>query len=163
MLELKDIIKLSFDDKHNTDITVENVMSAKAILFKTPQNNKELVELVVAMNLINAALKRKEFKSKERDALIYYGMLKPKISKLFHYILEDNFSELNRNFYIDKSNQCAYIEIDGLQFSFHNISITEKLQNFIDSDGNKPKAWRGVRLQKIAGELFDYYINEKEA
>ncbi|EJL70329.1 hypothetical protein, partial [Chryseobacterium populi] len=62
----------------------------------------------------------------------------------------------NREVYPDK---CAYIEIYDLQFGFHNIIIDEKLQNFIESPDNNPKPWKGIRLQKVAGELFNYAIN----
>jgi hypothetical protein len=114
------------------------------------------------MNLINAALKRKEYKVKE-NAIIYYGMLKPKVSRLLNYMLEIDNLNYNCDFYIDKNEHCAYVEIEGLQFSFHNINITENLQSFIDSTKNQPRPWKEVRLQKIAGELFDYITNKKEA
>ncbi|MCP1299202.1 hypothetical protein NK356_08505 [Chryseobacterium sp. S0630] len=161
MLKLKDIIKLSLDENHNTEITLENVICAKNKLDKIPTNKSDLLKILVAMNLINAALKRKEFKSKEKGALIYYGMLKPKVSTLLNYMLDVELTDLKCDFYIDKSKKCAYIEVDELQFSFHDISITEKLQIFIDSDMNKPKPWKEIRLQKIAGELFNHYINDK--
>lgn len=59
MLELKNTIKLSFDDNHFTDITVENILSAKEILDKSPKKSKELLKTLVSLNLINAGLIRK--------------------------------------------------------------------------------------------------------
>lgn len=55
--------------------------------------------------------------------------------------------------YIDQSKQCCFIDIMGLQSSFHNIN----------SEANRTKEWKGVRLQGIAGELFDYIVTKKEA
>ncbi|WP_059125446.1 hypothetical protein [Chryseobacterium sp. JAH] len=159
MLKLKEIIKLSLDDDHITNITLENVKSAKVIIFETPQNNEDLVESVVAMNLINAALKRKEFISNEKDSLITYKMLKARMSRLFHNII-DNKQKFNIDFYISKDDNCAFIEIDDLQFSFHNIIIDKPLKVFINSPLNNPKPWKGLRLQKIAGELFDYFSKD---
>lgn len=80
---------------------------------------------------------------------------------LLNYISDVKFSEFDCDFYIDESKKCAYIEIYELQFSFHNIFITEKLQTFIDSELNKPKLWKGVQLQEIAGELLTIIIDKK--
>lgn len=156
MSELNQIIQLSYDDTHITEITIDKIVDAKVILLSTPKNNRELLKVLVAMNLINAALKRKEFRTKEKNALVYYGMLKPRVSGLFHNILE-NREEFDIDFYIKPKDSCAYIEISGLQFSFHNITIDETLKVFVDSNLNNPKEWKGVRLQKIAAELFDYF------
>lgn len=156
MSELDQIIQLSYDDTHITEITVDKIADAKSIILTTPKNNTELLKVLVAMNLINAALKRKEFRTKEKNALVYYGMLKPRVSRLFQNIL-DNRSKFEIDFYIKTKDNCAYIEINGLQFSFHNITINETLKVFVESDLNNPKEWKGVSLQKVAGELFDYY------
>lgn len=161
MLGLNEIIELSYNDDHISEITSDKLIQAKTILVITPNNNKELFKVLIAMNLINAALKRKEFKSKEKDALIHYGLLKPRVSRLFHHIIE-NRQKFEIDFYINQQEKCAYIEIEGLQFSFHNITINESLREFINSPLNNPKPWKGVRLQKIAGELFDYN-RKKEA
>lgn len=161
MLEFNEIIALSNDDNHISDITTEKLTQAKTTLLITPNNNKELFNILVSMNLINAALKRKEFKSKEKDALIHYGLLKPRVSRILHHLI-DNRQKFEIDFYINQQEKCAYIEVEGVQFSFHNITIDESLKAFINSPLNKPKPWKGVRLQKIAGELFDY-MTKKEA
>ena len=165
MLDLNEIIELSKDDNHISEITTDKLIQVKVILLTTPNNNKELFNVLIAMNLINAALKRKEYKSSksDKDAIVYYGMLKPRVSRLFHNII-DNRHKFDIDFYIDNTtkDKCAYIEIEGLQFSFHNITIDETLKAFINSPLNNPKPWKGIRLQKIAGELFDY-STKKEA
>jgi len=156
MLELNEIIDLSYNDDHQSDITIDKIIQAKIILLTTPSNNKELIKVLGSMNLINAALKRKEFKSEKGDnnALIHYGLLKPRVSRLFHNLIK-NSQRFDIDFYINQQEKCAYIEIDNLQFSFHNITIDDTLKSFIDSPLNNPKPWKGIRLQKIAGELFD--------
>lgn len=162
-MELIEIIKKSSDNDFQSHITVEQIKKAKKYIINLPNTSEELMHILVSLNLINAALKRKEFKSKEKDALIHYGLLKPKVSRLLDYICtETKFNDFECQFYIDSKEQCAYIELLDLQFSFHNISITENLNEFILSEFNKPKVWRGIRLQKIAGELFDYFTIKKE-
>ena len=47
-----------------------------------------------------------------------------------------------------------YIRSFGFQFSFHNITITENIKRFIESELNIPVTWDGIRLQAIAKELF---------
>lgn len=160
---LNTIIAFSYDDAFKSEITLNQVLLAKEQIILLPKKRSELLQVLLSLNLINAALKMKEFKSKEKNAIIHYGMLKPKVSRLFNHILENDISNFECNFYINTSENCAYIEIDGLQFSFHNITITENLQVFIDSERNKPQPWQGVRLQNIAGELFEHYQQKKEA
>ncbi len=157
------ILELASDDTHKSEITIEQIVKAKEYIRTIPKKSGEMLLILVSMNLINAALKMKEYKSKEKEALIHYGMLKPKVSRLLNYILEKDHLKLNDDFYINATEKCAFIEVSGLQFSFHNITITNNLQAFIDSDNNKPKPWKGVRLQKIAAELFEYTANKKEA
>lgn len=151
--ELSEILKLAALDEFTTVITSENVIQAKDHLNRKPETTEDLFLIVCSMNLINAAIKTKKFKE-----LINYGMLKPKVSKLLLGILEDKDNHFEVEFYINPSQQCAYIEICGLQFGFHNITIYEKLKDFINSVENKPVEWKGVRLQKIANELFDYAV-----
>ena len=157
MKGLEEILKLADEDDYISNITIDKVIHSKKLLLLTPKSNNELMQVLVAMNLINAALKRKEFKSKDKDALIHYGMLKPKISRLFHHIL-DNPKLFDISFYINAEEKCAYIEIESLQFSFHNIILDEQLKKFIKSKSNNPEPWKGIRLQKIAVELFDYFV-----
>ncbi|WP_312208496.1 hypothetical protein [Empedobacter sp.] len=163
MQNLEQIIQLSSLDDHTSEITIEKLIQAKEIIRTIPTNNKELWDVLIALNLINAAVKRKEFKSKKGDknALIHYGLLKPRVSRLFHNLI-DKRQKFEIDFYINQQEKCAYIEVEGLQFSFHNITIDESLKAFINSPLNKPKPWKGIRLQKIAGELFDY-MTKKEA
>ncbi len=80
---LNTLIELSHNDNHKSDIATDKLFQAKTSLLVKPNNNIELLNNLIAMNLINAVLKRKEFKSKEKEALIHYGLLKPRVSRLF--------------------------------------------------------------------------------
>ena len=157
--ELAELLKLATQYEFGTIITFENVTQAKDLINKEPESTDQLFLVVCAMNLINAGIKTKEFKEH-----IHYGMLKPRVSKLLLAILKDTERQFDIQFYINESQQCAYIEIYGLQFGFHNITIYEELKVFINSSENRPVEWKGIRLQKIANELFNYAvkINKKE-
>ncbi|UKB81294.1 hypothetical protein [Chryseobacterium sp. MEBOG07] len=150
------IIELSKNDEFETDITLNQIIQAKSLINIEPKNKIELFSVICSMNLINAAIKNKKFQEQ-----VYYGMLKPKVSQLLIYIIENETFKSEVQFYIEKADRCAYIEINNLQFGFHNITIDKKLQNFIESPDNNPKPWKGIRLQKIAGELFNYAIDNR--
>ena len=154
---LIDIIELSKIEDFKTNILTNQVLNAKKLINDNPKTTAHLFLILCAMNLLNAALKDKQFNQE-----VYYGMLKPKVSKLLNFILDENKLKFDIKFYINQQEHCAYIEVNTLQFSFHNIMIDKKLQNFINSPQNKVRKWKGVRLQKIAGELFDYAFNEKK-
>ena len=47
-----------------------------------------------------------------------------------------------------------YIRCYGIQFSFHNIILTESINTFVNSDLNIPVKWDGIRLQPISKNLF---------
>lgn len=151
--DLSKIIELTKLEEFKTTITYEQIIQAKDIINSSPKSTEDLLLILCSMNLINSAIKRKEYKE-----VIHYGILKPKVSKLLIYLLENNDPNLDVQFYINESQKCAYIENNGLQFSFHNITIYEKLKHFISSSLNKPADWKGIPLQKIAGELFEYAI-----
>ena len=155
--ELSEILKLAALDEFNTVITFENVAQAKDYIKRKPESTEELFLIVCAMNLINAGIMTKKFKEH-----IHYGMLKPRVSKLLLAILDGTDKQFEIQFYINASQQCAYIEIYGLQFGFHNITIYDELKVFINSTENKPVEWKGIRLQKIANELFTYAVKINE-
>jgi len=152
--ELQKIIQLSNFKESKTSINVQQVTLAKKIINTRPSSTKELFLILSAMNLINAAIKTKEFKCE-----IYYGMLKQHLSKLLVNVLDNEQLKFDAQIYIDRAQNCVYIEIYGLQYSFHNITIYEQLDNFVNSPQNKPAIWKEIPLQKMAAELFIYAIS----
>jgi hypothetical protein len=151
---IKKLIELSKNKDHKTIISLDQINLAKTIIKVKPKSTKQLFQILCSLNLINAALKMKE--RSEFNNLIYYGMLKPKVSQLLNSIFENEQLRSDIKFYITPSDNCVYIEIHDLQFSFHNVSINDQLDNFKNSSLNKPEPWREVRLQFIAGELFEH-------
>ncbi len=68
------------------------------------------------------------------------------------------FTEYGADVYINPAEKCAYVEIFGLQFSFHNIGLNDHLGAFAGSDRNRIKPWKEIRLQRVAGELFNLAV-----
>ncbi|OHT44957.1 hypothetical protein [Flavobacterium tructae] len=90
---------------------MEQVQHAKEYFKILPKNNAELLYVVDSMNLINAALKSKEYRSKERKILLFImGVLKPKVLRLLNYMLQIDLKDFDCDFYVDTKNKnpCAY-------------------------------------------------------
>lgn len=115
-------------------------------------SKEEVFYLLSCLNLLNSAIKRREYK----NTLNYKG-IKTNVSRLIKILLiADNSNKLVENFSINPDeNNCAYIRSYGLQFTFHNISVDHNIRDFIRSNNNKIEKWEGFRLQKIANEIFE--------
>ena len=109
------------------------------------------------MNLLNAAIKRKAFKKE-----IYYGGIKKPLSLFLMQLIETK-GALVDDFYMNpEEGPCLYVEIRGLQFTFHNVNSKDPaVQDFMTSDRNRIKDWKGIRLQWVAGELFEIGLRVK--
>lgn len=124
---LQRILKLAEDEDYQTEITPENVALATALIHRKIYTDYDLLYVVGAINLLNAAVKRREFKK-----VIFYGRFKVQVSRILNYLTTVNRGRFNAEFYINPEESCAYVEVGGLQFSFHNISITDRLRAFIE-------------------------------
>lgn len=65
--------------------------------------------------------------------------------------IETDYTE---ELYYDAQKHCMYVRCYGIQFSFHNIIVTEKIHAFANSPLNIPVECDGNRLQPISKELF---------
>lgn len=134
---------------HVSEITVIDILKAKEILKYNAYTTYDFFKIITAINLLNAAIKRPEYKNQ-----ISYGEIKGNVSRILHYLISLKIDKFDLDFSINPVEKCAYIEIFNLQFSFHNIKINEKISSYIDSERNIIKPWKEIRLQRIAGELF---------
>ena len=55
----------------------------------------------------------------------------------------------------DSNEKAVFFEVDGVVFSYHNISLSDTIQFLIRSAANKLIERPDIRLQKIPVELFD--------
>lgn len=151
LLERIEVLKrLATNSDFVTEITENNVLKAQEIIKRNAYSKVDFFTILASINLLNAAIKRPEFKKQ-----INYREIKGNVSRVLHYLISLKINKYDIDFSINPIEKCAYIEIFNLQFSFHNIYINEKINTFIESERNNIKPWKEVRLQKIAGEIFN--------
>lgn len=139
------------------EITNELVeQSIDIIRGKDPQNKDEFFLNLAAVNLLNAAAKKKEFKG-----IAQYKYIKRQATYLFSLWIADRSLADEASYNI--ADKCLYIRCYSLQFSFHFIfDKYEPIVEFIHSEDNKPTTWDGVRLQPIATEIFNIAVDNIE-
>ncbi len=109
---------------------------------------REVFLFLSAINLLNAAIKQKEYKKE-----LGYGFIKGK-ALLAARIIITRYRYNDIQYYYDTEEKCLYIEVYGVVFSFHNI-LEDPL--IIEQATNTEKiVWPGIRLQKIAIPLFSF-------
>ena len=113
------------------------------------QSKNDVFITLCSLNLLNAAIKDKEYKKE-----LSYGYIKPRVSRLVNFLafhFENGYAD---ELYYDAQSQCMYIRCYGIQFSFHNIIVTKEISVFANSEKNNPVEWDGIRLQPFAQDLF---------
>ena len=128
---------------------IELTEEAKLNIKQNPQYKDDVFLSLCSLNLLNAAIKMEEYKDR-----LSYGFIKPSVSKLVEFCITHKDDKLTEELYYSQTKQCMYIRSFGFQFSFHNITITDNIRRFIDSELNIPVKWDGIRLQPIATELL---------
>lgn len=140
-----------------SEITLELVQQSLDIIHgKDPQNKKEFFLNLAAVNLLNAAAKKKEFKE-----IAKYNHIKRQATYLFALWVA-NRSLADEASY-DFTDKCLYVRCYTLQFSFHYIfDKYEPIVDFIHSEENKVTTWDGVKLQAVATEIFNIAVDNIE-
>jgi len=128
---------------------IELIEEAKLYIKQNPQYKDDVFLSLCSLNLLNAAIKKDEYKY-----VLSYGIIKPSVSKLVEFCVTHQDDKLAEELYYSQMERCMYIRSFGFQFSFHNITITNDIKRFIDSDLNIFVKWDGIKLQPIAKELF---------
>ena len=129
------------------EISDDNVKAAMKVLRNYRiYNTKGLFYYLTAVNLLNAAIKRKEYKNKLR-----YSFINGKVAVIVEYVIR-RYTLYNVNYYYSESESCIYRKVYDVVFSFHNIP-TEILE-YEDVGKQKKIEWSGIRLQRIAQPLF---------
>ncbi len=113
------------------------------------QSRNDVFLKLCSLNLLNAAIKDKEYKKE-----LSYAYIKPCVSNLVKSLIFHPENEYADELYYDPKGQCMYIRCYGIQFSFHNIIVTNEISTFANSELNIPVEWDGIRLQPISKELF---------
>lgn len=129
-------------------IDIENIEIAWKNRSMEIKSIEDCFVLVASLNLLNSAIKDKSNRKN-----IHYGGIKTNVTRLFDCLISNN--KLADDFWINtEENNCAYIKIYNLQFTFHSIEINNALREFVKSPKNIVKPWEEIRLQKIANDIF---------
>lgn len=133
-----------------TTIQVKRAIENVATI-TSPQTKKEVFLIIASFNLLNAAVKKTEFRT-----LVNYGFIKPRVTRLFEYLAENISLRLIDALHYSPKEQCLYFRIYGLQMSFHDIIGNHPtLRAFAKSEEDTPMEWTGIRLQPVAERIFN--------
>lgn len=110
-------------------------------------DDNSLFYFLSAINLLNAAIKTEKYKSR-----LFYEFIKTRVSAVADCVLKNATSFYDSKLYYDKNQKCLYFEVYGVIFSFHQIKETKQI--LIVAANNPPITWTGVRLQRIAQNIF---------
>lgn len=122
---------------------------AKQYIQREVQSKNDVFIKLCSLNMLNAAIKDKEHKKE-----LSYGYIKPCVSRLVNFLTSHFENGYADELYYDSQQHCMYIRCYGIQFSFHNITVTEDISAFANSELNNPVEWDGIRLQPISKDLF---------
>lgn len=141
----------------SSEITLEIVEQSLDIIHgKDPQRKDEFFLNLAAVNLLNAAAKKKEFKE-----IAKYKDIKRHATYLFSLWVADHSLADEASY--DIADKCLYIRCYTLQFSFHFIyDKYQPIVEFIQSEENKATTWDGIRLQPIATQILELAIDKIE-
>lgn len=139
-----------------SEITLEHVQQSFDIIHgKDPHDKDEFFLNLAAVNLLNAAAKKKEFKK-----IAPYKDIKRHATYLFSLWVADHTLAEEASY--DIADKCLYIRCHTLQFSFHFIyDKYQPIVDFIHSEENKPTTWDGIKLQPIAVDILNIAIEKK--
>ena len=152
-IEQSGIFKYLDNPEFSSKITKHDVELASQRIKSKVFSSKDLFVVLCSLNLLNAAIKRKEFKKS-----LSYQDIKGNATRILSYLVSLKEQKFDIEFCINEEERCAYLEVYSVQFSFHQIPINAAVAEFIKSDRNEIVPWKGVRLQRVAGELFRYAL-----
>lgn len=138
-----------------SEITLEHVQQSFDIIHgKDPHDKDEFFLNLAAVNLLNAAAKKKEFKE-----IAKYKDIKRHATYLFSLWVADHSLADEASY--DIADKCLYIRCYTLQFSFHFIyDKYQPIVGFIQSEENKATPWDGVKLQPIAVDILNIAVEK---
>ena len=128
-------------------------MEALGIMKITPDNKFDLFQYLSSMNLLNAWINRNKRQKNKKEKLfsdMYY--FKTYLSKILTHLLANN--SYGARIYLEQD--LAMIELNGFQFSFHHVPMSNEMIEYLNSEKNIKIEWSGKRLQTITPLVFRY-------
>lgn len=151
MSEISDYIKEAYTsiriDEERRPIASDTVDAAMDVLKSYRINDTVgLFYYLAAINLLNAAIKMKQYKKRLR-----YSFIKGKARVVTEYVIAKN--RFDGVFYhYNKPENCLYVKVLDVVFSFHYVDETPFILG--PASQTAPVEWSGIRLQILAEEIF---------
>ena len=118
-----------------------------------PSNAEETLQVLVALNLLNAFVKQPD-----GGLIVTYRYIKGMAAQLLIYLLEHPIEGVD--VYMDTCEGISYFRVFGVQVSFHYLPFYRPLVSLLSSATAKPQHWDGLRLQEIAAEMMIWLCPE---
>lgn len=116
------------------------------VKFHYVKNEKDLFYYLAAINLLNAAIKMKKYKKS-----LSYRFIKGKARVITECVIaRKQFKGVN--FYYSAGENCLYVKVLDVIFSFHYVDETPFILNI--ASAMPPIKWSGIKLQIIAEDVF---------
>jgi len=142
--------------KEEYEIHKSDLMEAFGTMKILPKNETDFFHSLCCINLINAYLsrQRQDKYQLDKDNKLFRNMysFKTYLSEILTERI--NVKNFSTPIYIEKD--LIMLEINGFQFSFHNVPLNDTLKAFSKSADNVFFEWSGKRLQPIAPLLLKY-------
>lgn len=141
-------------DYTESSIEDEAVNEALANMYLKLRNSYDVAYFMASMNLINAWIKTQ--KDNYNSVYLFKIHVVNKIGELLAKRIPDV------SVYISQKEQVSYIRVFELQFSFHNLTLSDELKTFAASEDNHVQIWTGIRLQKKAQLVLSWTRQVRE-
>lgn len=138
--------------RHGKKFEIENDSVSKALFIVQhlkALSNSDVFLYLCALNLLNAAIKKTEFKDKLSDSII-----KSNAGRLIKEI--DNLKDESITYYNNVDNNILNIKFGDVVFGFHDVPQTTEI---LKASFSQSILWPGIRLQKIAQPLFEKILS----
>jgi hypothetical protein len=130
-----------------------DLVESLSVMRTSPRNAAEFFHFIAGMNLINAWLARSQSAAAAEARLfrdMYY--FKAYLAEILTVVVTCRHDW--GRVYVDK--QVVIVELEGLQFSFHHVPLSDGLLRYAASSENSPIVWSGKRLQPVAPLVLAY-------
>ena len=149
--ELMAMIK-AMDETKEQELEVEDAKLAMRLTHLSVIDTQSAMLFFAAMNFLNAYVKKP-------DADLHFHkryLFKFDVTRVLEAILQNPINGVS----IYLAPDVTYVNVGGLQFSFHNLEQTEILTTYQQSEKNNVQEWTGLRLQPAAKQVLDYALQE---
>ncbi len=129
-------------------ITETQVLEAYTSALIRIRDKYDALYFFACMNLLNAYVKNEDAAAEFADNYRFKQYVVSGLEQVIKRHIEGVFVYIER--------KIAYVSVLGLQFSFHNLTLSSALQDHMRSRQNVRQEWTGIRLQTPAALIFEW-------